>query len=262
MSKKISIVTPVYNCEEYIERCILSIKNQNYDNYEHIIVDGNSTDRTMEIIEKYVGTYPVKVISEKDNGMYDAISKGFKMASGEILAWLNADDTYMPWAFQIMNDVISQGVHWATGMNAWQNDDNVFAVSDIQFYNQKWIQKGYYDNKIFRFIQQESTFWSKDLFDMANGYDLISSYRLAGDFALWRTFAKYEPLYSVNSVIGGFRVHAGQKSESSDAYLAEMKLGKTSKVKKVLLRISGKAFNKFPTLWKQKLKYIRIKITK
>lgn len=262
MNKMISIVTPVYNSEKYIERCIQSIKSQNYDNYEHIIVDGKSTDGTMKIIKKYVGAYPLKVISENDHGMYDAIAKGFKMANGEIFAWLNADDTYMPWAFQIMNDVITQGVHWCTGMNAWQNDKNVFSVSDVYFYNQKWIQKGYYNNQILRYIQQESTFWSKELFEKVNGYELISAYRYAGDFALWRAFARYQPLYSVNSMIGGFRVHTGQKSESADAYRSEMGLPEAPRLKKLLIRIAGKAFNKFPSAWKHKMKYICIKITK
>ena len=72
---KLSIITPVYNCDKYIEDCILSIKQQTNTNFEHIIVDGGSTDSTLEIIKKYAGTYNMRWISEPDNGMYDAICK-------------------------------------------------------------------------------------------------------------------------------------------------------------------------------------------
>ena len=93
---KVSIVTACYNSEKYIEDCIKSIMRQTYDNVEHIIVDGGSTDGTLDIIKKYENQYNMRWISEKDNGMYDAITKGFRMASGEIYAWLNSDDMYMP----------------------------------------------------------------------------------------------------------------------------------------------------------------------
>lgn len=96
MEKKISIVTPVFNAEKYIERNIRSVMNQNYTNYEHIVVDGGSTDNTLDVAGKYKDRYPMVLISEKDNGMYDAICKGFNIATGNIFAWLNADDTYYP----------------------------------------------------------------------------------------------------------------------------------------------------------------------
>jgi glycosyltransferase involved in cell wall biosynthesis len=89
---KISIIIPTYNCSKYIEKAIDSVLNQKYVNKELIVVDGNSTDNTIEILKKYQDK--IKWISEKDNGQADAINKGFKMASGEIVAWLNADDYY------------------------------------------------------------------------------------------------------------------------------------------------------------------------
>ncbi len=104
----ISIVTPTYNSEKYLEECILSIKNQKFTDYEHIIVDGKSSDRTLDIIKKYDGTYPMRWISEKDKGMYDAISKGFKIAKGDIFCWLNSDDMYMPWTLAAVDAVIKK----------------------------------------------------------------------------------------------------------------------------------------------------------
>ena len=96
----VSIVTPSLNQGRFIEETILSIKNQSYPNIEHIIVDGGSTDNTLDIIKKYDGTYNMRWLSEPDEGQSDAINKGWKMSKGEIIAYLNSDDTYMPRAVE------------------------------------------------------------------------------------------------------------------------------------------------------------------
>lgn len=98
---KISIVTPSYNQGKYIERAIHSVMNQNYENIEHIIVDGGSTDNTVEILKKYP---KLKWISEKDKGQSDALNKGFKMATGDVIGWLNCDDYYEKNIFQTVID--------------------------------------------------------------------------------------------------------------------------------------------------------------
>lgn len=92
---KISIITPSYNQGLFIEDTILSVKNQDYPNIEHIIVDAGSTDNTVDILKKYEGTYNMRWISESDKGQSDAINKGVKISSGDILGWLNSDDVYM-----------------------------------------------------------------------------------------------------------------------------------------------------------------------
>src|SRR4030042_2589290 len=94
----VSIVTPSYNKARFIEETILSVKNQTYPRIEHIIIDGGSTDGTLDIIRKYSDS--LTWISEPDKGQSDAINKGWKMSKGEILAYLNADDTYMPRAVE------------------------------------------------------------------------------------------------------------------------------------------------------------------
>ena len=95
MSLKISIITPTFNSEKYLERCIKSIQSQDYNNIEHIIIDGDSTDETRNIIKKYQNNKTI-LISEKDDGIWDAMNKGLKIASGDIVGFLNSDDYYYP----------------------------------------------------------------------------------------------------------------------------------------------------------------------
>lgn len=91
----VSIVTPSYNSASYIEKTIGSVQNQDYPNVEHIVIDGGSTDGTLEMLRR---TETLRWISEKDKGQSDALNKGFRLARGEIIGWLNADDTYNPGA--------------------------------------------------------------------------------------------------------------------------------------------------------------------
>lgn len=219
----VSIVTPCYNSESYIEECILSIKNQTYGNVEHIIVDGGSTDSTLAILKKYQDTYNMRWISEKDNGMYDAISKGFSMAQGEVFAWLNSDDKYMPWTCEVIANVFSKStVQWCTGVPCLYTERGIahHVPRIMPVYPRKWIEKGYFDGRVAGFIQQESTFWSRDLWE--KNKEVIGKYKYAGDYHLWRAFAKTQNLYTVDSILSGFRVHAGQKSENLEAYYKEI----------------------------------------
>lgn len=94
---KISIVTPTYNSENYIQETIDSIHSQSYKNFEHLVIDGLSKDNTVDIIKR---ANNITLVSEKDNGQSDALNKGFKLASGDLLAWQNADDLYLPGAFE------------------------------------------------------------------------------------------------------------------------------------------------------------------
>ena len=100
---KISIITVTKNSGNFLEECILSLDKQSYRNYEHIIIDGCSTDNTIDLIKKYNNKITYWV-SEKDEGLYDAMNKGIKKCSGDIIGILNSDDIYYPQALKIVNE--------------------------------------------------------------------------------------------------------------------------------------------------------------
>ncbi|BAZ10235.1 glycosyltransferase involved in cell wall biogenesis [Calothrix sp. NIES-4071] len=128
----ISIITPVYNGEKYIEACIKAVINQNCPDAEHIIVDGASTDKTVEIIKLYADIYPhIRWISEKDKGQPDAMNKGIAMAKGEIISFLNVDDFYQP---NVLNRVLEIFPNLPVpsilvgNCNLWDGEDKLVAV--------------------------------------------------------------------------------------------------------------------------------------
>lgn len=225
-SIKISVVTVCFNMEKTIEETILSVINQNYPNLEYIIVDGGSTDRTMRIIQKYQDKISV-VISEPDNGMYDALRKGFNRASGDIFAWINADDEYLPWTFNYVNEIFSKfnTVNWIGGVPMFMDERRI--VTDLfpspGAKKRKEIASGRYQSRMYGYLQQEGMFWRRSLYEKAGGLDI--NYRYAGDFDLWCKFAKYEELYQVSIPLGVFMRRSNSLSIGGiDKYDSEVQL--------------------------------------
>jgi glycosyltransferase involved in cell wall biosynthesis len=216
----ISIITVVYNGARYLEQTIVSIINQSYKNIEYIIIDGGSTDSSLDIIRKYESNIDYWV-SEPDNGMYDAIHKGFALSTGEILAWLNADDIYFPYTLSIVAQTFTmyQHVQWITGIPTHMNSKSeVLNVEHQKTYFQLFLKMGLYRGDKLGFIQQESTFFKRDLYFKS---PLNISLNLAGDFELWINFSKYTALYTVKTILSSFRIHENQKSNNIKAYYDE-----------------------------------------
>lgn len=219
---KFSIITVSYNSVNTIEETILSVLNKNYKNFEYIIIDGGSTDGTVDIIKKYSDRLAYWV-SEPDKGMYDALAKGFERVTGDICAYINADDFYQKYAFEVLNDVFQNGkVNWVTGINTIYNDKSQIVSVKIPYkYRKNFIVKGLYNGRNMPYIQQEATFWRSKLLKIVD-FVKFRQFKYAGDYYLWSCFAKKYDLDIVMSVLSGFRKHSGQLSENANAYYDEM----------------------------------------
>jgi len=216
---KISIITPVRNGRNFIGRTMDSVLSQTAVisgrvDLEYIVVDGASDDDTLDVIHSRRHA-SIHVISERDKGMYDALAKGFRIASGDVVAYINAGDHYHESAFDIVQEVFcNSSVSWATATNFQCNE----ALQITNFfqpirYKGKLIRRGMYGTTLPP-IQQESTFWRRSLLELIN-FDRLSSLRYAGDFYLWHCFSIQERLWIVRSFLGAFTVHRGQLSEVS-----------------------------------------------
>ena len=200
---KISLVTPVFNSVRYLEATLRSVLSQGYPNLEYIVVDGGSTDGSMEILRRYE-TQLHSRISEPDRGMYDAINKGFGRSSGELMGWISATDMLHTGSLFVVGTVFRSfpQVQWITGRPTGFSDDGLAAeILALR----RWSRWAFLAGAN-RYIQQESTFWRRSLWEHAGGR-VDDSRRSASDFELWVRFFRYAELYSVDALIGGFRAH-------------------------------------------------------
>lgn len=190
----------------YIEQTLRSVIDQNYPNLEYIVIDGGSTDGTQEIIARY-RNYITYYASEPDRGMYDALQKGFARVTGDVLAWLNADDIYFPWTLQVVNDVFTQykDINWIGGKYAFLNENGTLSqiFPKCSARTPKDIRNGWCREGLLGPLQQESMFWRRSLYQQSGGLD--ASYRYAGDFELWMRFAKYASLVKMDMPLAAFR---------------------------------------------------------
>jgi glycosyltransferase involved in cell wall biosynthesis len=123
VTPRLTIVTPSLNQAAFLERSITSVLDQGYKNLEYIVVDGGSTDGSVEIIQRYADRL-AWWISEQDNGQTDALNKGLRRATGEIVAYINSDDYYLPGAFQAAVDALRRtGAPWVAGACRFLNPD-------------------------------------------------------------------------------------------------------------------------------------------
>jgi len=233
---RISIVTPVLNGEKYIAETILSVLSQKGEfEIEYIIVDGGSTDHTVEIISSFrkllesrllpiqCQNITLTFISEKDSGMYAAINKGFSLATGDIYAWINSDDLYLPGAFSSLSKIFEalSDVKWVKGITSYIDTlSRITKIGKCLIYNQDWLKDGVYGRELY-FVQQDSTFWRADLWKTIGG--IPSQWKLAGDYWLWTAFAKETPLYSTNANVSCFRRVKNQLSSDMLPYHQEVR---------------------------------------
>lgn len=235
MTTKISLVTPTFNRAATLPATLASLAAQigRYD-LEYVVIDGGSTDDTLNILQSHANLITDHV-SESDGGMYDAIAKGFARSDGDILGWLNSDDILFPWALDVISRVFADvpEIQWISTLTQAAID----ADGDIRYFRKVpgYAQQAFFDGVYFGFggagdrhatdfIQQESTFFRRSLWDRV-GEPALRSQSLAGDFALWAAFMSEAPLVGIDAPLGAFRIHsAGQLSRGQrEAYVQQCK---------------------------------------
>jgi glycosyltransferase involved in cell wall biosynthesis len=211
---KISIITPSLNQGEFIERTILSVLCQKGDfDLEYIVVDGGSTDDSLAIIKKYEDR--LRWVSEKDKGQSDAINKGFDMASGDILAWLNSDDTYEPCALgEVARQYRKYGFSWCFGncRNIDENDHEIRrGITGYKIFESRRYSYGRLLSK--DFISQPAVFFTGSIYSEIGPLDLNCIYSM--DYDYWLRIGKmHQPLY-IDKFLANFRWQRGSKNSEN-----------------------------------------------
>lgn len=198
---KISIITPSYNQGQFIEATIQSVLNQTYPNIEYIVVDGGSTDETMTIVDQYRDRIDV-IIHERDKGQSDAINKGFRIATGELVGWINSDDVLYPDCVEQIVNLYRQhpnGSVFYGALNDWINRDGaVIGTRRLPIPNRNYLLNRNYD------IIQQGSFYPTHLVQQM-GY-LNETIHYCMDLDLWLRLLEHGSIYAFSDhAIAGFR---------------------------------------------------------
>ena len=206
---KVSIITVCYNSEKTMKRTLDSIANQTYNEWEHIIIDGKSTDKTIDICKAYQNEFPQKVVltSEPDNGIYDAMNKGLKKDNGEIVAILNSDDWY---EVDALDNVVKEYV-------SSQNDCAIFYGMCNIYQNNSLIVSGLLHPKVldWQMMYHPAIFLTQKAYDKIGYFN--TKYRIAADYDLMLRARKESISFiPINKIITNFP--DGGASDNFDAY--------------------------------------------
>ncbi len=210
---KITIVTPNRNGAAFLEQTIRSVTGQGYPNLEYIVMDGDSSDNSREIIERHASEITFWE-SCPDEGLYHALQKGFERSTGEIMGWINSDDLLLPGSLFSVAEIfsLSNDIEWIQGHPVVVDESGRYVYQRPPVYTaDHFLSKKYHDG---RFIQQESTFWRRSLWEKAGSY-ISREFPYAGDFELWMRFFEHAYIYLVPAMLGAFRTRkVGQISKS------------------------------------------------
>jgi glycosyltransferase involved in cell wall biosynthesis len=220
----ISIVTPSYNQGQFLEETIRSVLLQGYPNLEYIIIDGGSTDESVEIIKKYE-PWLAYWVSEKDRGQSHAINKGFERATGEIMAWINSDDYFEVGAFALIANAYYKypSSEWYAGKCYFIYSSDVITEEVLQPIDNSRSELWLVNCR----VMQPSTFWKTSLWKKINGIDEYLHYSF--DYDLWLQFVAHQvfPTY-IDHPLAYFRFHPESKTKKNrDDFYKEDKIVQT-----------------------------------
>lgn len=220
---KISIVTPSLNQGRFIEEAIQSVLSQDYPNLEYLVMDGGSTDQTLEILKRY--SKRVIWISEKDAGQTNAINKGLRLAVGDLLAYLNADDLLLPGTlFKVAQTAVQHPqAMWFTGQCRIIDDRGNEIRKPVTTYKNLLLRSGSFSLlAMTNYISQPSTFWRREAVHKVGLLDETLHYVM--DYEYWlRLYSKYPPIL-IPDYLASFKIHPASKTTSTghkDAYITE-----------------------------------------
>jgi len=212
----ISIVVPTLNQASFIEQTLASIVGQNWPRTEIIVIDGGSTDGTREVVQKYPVTH---FISELDRGQADAINKGMRLAKGEILAWLNSDDYYLPLAFarvaEALKDTGRPQLVYGGCLLLFEQEQTA-RVDAAQPFDREKLTRG--DT-----IHQAATFWTRALWE-ATG-ELTPEHHFILDWEWWLRASEHGELRPIEPLLAVYRFHGAHKSGSANPRRVQEILG-------------------------------------
>jgi glycosyltransferase involved in cell wall biosynthesis len=211
---KITIITPSFNQGNFIDQTIRSILGQSYPNLEYIVMDGGSTDRTLEILRQY----DKQLIwnSEKDRGQSHALNKGLALATGEIIGFINSDDYLEPGALLKVGDFFATHTEadWLAG-KCRTVDERGYEIRKIVTLYKNFLMmfKSYRILLILNYISQPATFWRKNIINEIGSFDESVHYTM--DYEYWLRIGSRYKLYTHNDYLACFRVHSTSKSFGS-----------------------------------------------
>ncbi len=218
----VSIVTPSFNTAAYLPEMLDCIAAQTYSPIEHIVMDGGSTDGTVEILKRYEGKYNLRWISEKDRGQTDAINKGMRMTGGEILAYLNADDLYYPDTIRKVVEHFGRNpdckalfgrcaILQADGKISHDYIDSDH-MKNLSMEERKYPTFETLLRKNSGIIPQPAAFWTREVFEKVGPFD--ESFHYTMDYEYWLRISREFRIGFVDETLAAFRIHEASKSGS------------------------------------------------